>query len=43
MEAAAIHAIETGRERIDLSLLTDDLTAQTLVSMSDRRRPRPTA
>jgi hypothetical protein len=42
MEVAAIQAIETGRERIDLSLLTDDLTAETLVSMSDRRRPRPT-
>jgi hypothetical protein len=42
MEAAAIHAIKTGRERIDLSLLTDDMTAQTLVSMSDRRRPHPT-
>jgi hypothetical protein len=42
IEAAAIQAIETGHERIDLSLLTDDLTAQTLVSMSDRRRSRPT-
>jgi putative transposase len=42
MEAAAIQAIETGHERIDLGLLTEDLTAQSLVSMSDRRRPRPT-
>lgn len=42
MEAAAIQAIEMGHERIDLGLLTDDLTAQPLVSMSDRRRPRPT-
>jgi TniB protein len=42
MEAAAIQAIESGHERIDLGLLTDDLTAQSLVSMSDRRRPRPT-
>jgi hypothetical protein len=42
MEAVAIQAIETGHERIDLGLLTEDLTAQSLVSMSDRRRPRPT-
>jgi chromosomal replication initiation ATPase DnaA len=41
MEAAAIQAIETGHERIDVGLLTEDLTAQSLVSMSDRRRPRP--
>jgi TniB protein len=41
MEAAAIQAIETGHERIALASLTEDLTAETLVSISDRRRPRP--
>lgn len=42
MEVAAIQAIQTGHERIDLGVLTDDLTTETLVSISDRRRPRPT-
>ena len=40
-EAAAIQAIGTGHERIALGLLTEDLTTDTLVSISDRRRPRP--
>ena len=41
METAAIQAIETGHERIALASLTEDLTTETLVSISDRRRPRP--
>jgi hypothetical protein len=41
MEAAAIQAIETGQERIAVASLTEGLTAETLVSISDRRRPRP--
>jgi hypothetical protein len=42
VEAAAIQAIESEQERIDLEILTDDLTAETLVSISDRRSRRPT-
>jgi hypothetical protein len=41
LEAAAIHAIETGRERIDVDVLTDDLATATLVSITDRQSRRP--
>ena len=40
LEAAAIQAIDKELERIDLEVLTDDLTAATLVSISDRRSRR---
>jgi len=40
LEEAALRGIETGRERIDMESLTDDLTAHTLVSISDRRSRR---
>jgi hypothetical protein len=40
VEAAAVHAIESEQERIDLELLNDDFTAETLVSISDRRGRR---
>lgn len=40
LEAAAIQAIETAHERINLQLLTDDLATETLVSISDRRSRR---
>jgi hypothetical protein len=43
LEAAAIRAIVTGRERIDLELLTDDLATSSLVSIADRRTRRPTS
>ncbi len=42
METAAVQAIENERERIDLNLLADDLLAQSLVSISDRRSRRST-
>jgi hypothetical protein len=42
LEAAAIEALATGRERIDLDLLTDELATTTLVAISDRRTRRPT-
>ena len=42
LETAAVLAIETDQERIDLALLTEDLMAETLVSISDRRRRRAT-
>jgi hypothetical protein len=41
LEAAAIRAIETGRERIDFEVLTDDLAMTSLVSIADRRMRRP--
>ncbi len=40
LEAAAIQAIETEHEHISLQTLTDDLTTETLVSISDRRSRR---
>ena len=40
LEEAAMRGIETGRERIDMEGVTDDLTARTLVSISDRRSRR---
>lgn len=43
LEAAAIQALTTGRERIDLELLTDDLATTSLVSITDRRVHRPTS
>jgi hypothetical protein len=43
LQAAAIRAIVTGRERIDLELLTDDLATSSLVSIADRRMRRPTS
>jgi hypothetical protein len=42
LEAAAIDALTSGRERIDLELLTDALATTTLVAISDRRTRRPT-
>jgi hypothetical protein len=41
LEAAAIQAIEKEHELINLQMLTDDLTTETLVSISDRRTRRP--
>jgi hypothetical protein len=43
LEAAAIHAIESGHERIDLDLLTEDIAAANLVSITDRQSRRPHA
>ena len=40
LEAAAIQAIEKEHELINLQMLTDDLTTETLVSISDRRSRR---
>jgi hypothetical protein len=40
LEAAAIRAIEKEHELINLQMLTDDLTTETLVSISDRRSRR---
>ena len=40
LEAAAIQAIEKEYELINLQMLTDDLTTETLVSISDRRSRR---
>jgi hypothetical protein len=40
LEAAAIQAIEKEHELINLQMLTDDLTSETLVSISDRRSRR---
>jgi hypothetical protein len=40
LEAAAIQAIETEQENINLQMLTEDLTMETLVSISDRRSRR---
>jgi hypothetical protein len=40
LEAAAIQAIETAHEHINLQMLTDDLATETLVSISDRRSRR---
>jgi Bacterial TniB protein len=40
LEAAAIQAIEKEHELINLQTLTDDLTTETLVSISDRRSRR---
>jgi hypothetical protein len=37
LEAAAIQAIETEHEHINLQMLTEDLTMEILVSISDRR------
>jgi hypothetical protein len=41
LEAAAIRAMATGRERIDFDVLTDDLATSSLVSIADRRMRRP--
>jgi Bacterial TniB protein len=40
IEAAAIQAIETGKEHIDLHSFTDDVVIETLVSISERRSRR---
>jgi hypothetical protein len=42
LEAAAIQAIESGCERIDADLLSDELVTHNLVSISDRRVRRTT-
>jgi hypothetical protein len=41
VETAAVEAIRSGKERIDLSLLRDDLITESLVSIVDRRTRRP--
>jgi hypothetical protein len=41
VEIAAIHAIESGKECIDLDSLSDDVVRETLVSISERRSRRP--
>jgi hypothetical protein len=41
LEAAAIDALASGRERIDLELLPDELATTSLVAISDRRTRRP--
>lgn len=41
LEAAAITAITSGAERMDLDSLSDELGARSLVSISDRRRGKP--
>jgi hypothetical protein len=43
LEAAAIQAIESGRERIDADLLSEGLLTHNLVSISDRRTRRATS
>jgi hypothetical protein len=43
IETAATEAIRSGRERIDLSLLTDNLVAESLISIADRRSRRVSA
>ena len=40
IEKAAIEAIRSGRERIDLASLTEDLVAESLISIADRRNRR---
>jgi len=40
MEMAAIEAIRSGQERVNLSLLKDDLVTGSLVSIADRRTRR---
>jgi len=40
IERAAIEAIQSGRERIDLTSLTEDLVAESLISIADRRKRR---
>jgi hypothetical protein len=41
IETAAIQAIETGKEHIDLDSLSDHVVTETLVSISERRSRRP--
>lgn len=41
LEAAAITAIASGGERIDLTTFSDELGARSLVSMSNSRRRKP--
>ena len=41
LEAAAIAAITSGAERMDLTTFSDELGAHSLVSISDRRRRKP--
>src|SRR5580658_678638 len=40
IETAAIQAIQSGKERIDLDSLSDQIVTQTLVSISERRSRR---
>ena len=40
IEKAAIQAIRSGRERIDLACLSEDLVAESLISIADRRSRR---
>jgi hypothetical protein len=41
IETAAIQAIETGKEHIDLDSLSDHVVTETLVSISERRSRHP--
>lgn len=43
LEAAAVQAIRSGAERIELAALSEELLVKTLVSISDRRSRRITA
>jgi hypothetical protein len=43
LDTAAIEAIRSQKERIDLSLLKENLVAESLVSISDRLRRRLSA
>jgi hypothetical protein len=43
LEAAAVHAIESGRERIEIDLLSEELISHSLVSISERRLRRSAA
>lgn len=43
VESAAVQAIESGRERIEIDLLNEALLAHSLVSISDRHARRPAA
>jgi hypothetical protein len=41
IESAAVQAIESGKERIDLDSLSERVVTETLVSISERRSRRP--
>jgi len=43
IETVSIRAIESGKERIDLDSLSDQVVTETLVSISERRSRRPVA
>jgi hypothetical protein len=43
LEVAAVQAIRSGAERIELASLSEELLTKTLVSIADRRSSRATA